>query len=297
MLKVYIYGLKCPEKGIVRYVGKSKNPKQRYSEHLSHTKARRYDNIHCYRWMAKLLKNNLKPELIILEECNIENWKEREKHWIAKFGLSNLLNMNEGGIEPPDNTGFKWTEEQKKNHPAHLRKGKSQWINTPHPLLGKEHPAKGQKRSKEFCELMRKQKLENMSYLISKKTGLDKDYYGYETEYHIDFTFQKQKCNVTIEVYDDKPSKPRLSSNTDGYHWLQFLLCQEPNCSKILELNFKEEVSRCQKAFGEKNIGYEQEDKETAWLTYDGVIDEAFVKLVAEVIEPRFANREQFFPE
>jgi excinuclease UvrABC nuclease subunit len=29
MLKVYIYGLKCPEKGIVRYVGKSKNPKKR----------------------------------------------------------------------------------------------------------------------------------------------------------------------------------------------------------------------------------------------------------------------------
>ena len=59
----YIYGLKCPEKEIIRYVGKSKKPKSRYSAHLSHTKAKRYDNIHLYRWIAKLLKNNLKPEL------------------------------------------------------------------------------------------------------------------------------------------------------------------------------------------------------------------------------------------
>ena len=159
--KVYIYGLKCPEKDIIRYVGKSKKPKSRYSSHLSHTKAKRYDNIHLYRWIAKLLKNGLKPELIILDTCIDDNWKEKEKEWIAKFGLSNLLNMNDGGIEPPDNTGFKWTEEQKKNHPSHLRKGKPQWVDIPHPLLGKEHPAKGQKRDKEFCELMRKQRLEN----------------------------------------------------------------------------------------------------------------------------------------
>jgi hypothetical protein len=132
-----------------------------------------------------------------------------------------------------------------------------------------------------------------MSYLITKKTGLDKDYYGYETEYHIDFTFEKQKCNVTIEVYDD--GDIRLSSNTDGYHWLQFLLCQEPNCLKFVELGFNEEIIRCQRVFGEKNIGYEQEGKETAWLTYDGVIDESFIEIVADIIEPRFANRERFF--
>jgi len=44
---------------------------------------------------------------------------------------------------------------------ADKRKGIPQWGDNPHPLLGKEHPAKGKKRSKEFCELMRKQKLEN----------------------------------------------------------------------------------------------------------------------------------------
>jgi hypothetical protein len=150
-----------------------------------------------------------------------------------------------------------------------------------------------------------------MAYVINKKTGLDVNYYGYKTEYHIDFTFQKQNCNVTIECYNDNdtqtywatrsthimPNRVRLKSNTDGYHWLQFFLCQEPNCSELRELNFDEEVARCQEAFGEKNIGYEQEGKETAWLTYDGIIDETFIKLVAEIIDPRFANRERFFPE
>ena len=159
--KVYIYGLKCPINSVIRYVGKSKNPKKRYSEHLSHTKASRYDNIHLYRWLAKLLRETIKPELIILEKCDNKDWKTKEKYWISKFGLDNLLNMNEGGIEPPDNTGFKWTEEQKANHPSHKRKGKPQWVDIPHPLLGKEHPAKGQKRSKEFCKLMREQRLEN----------------------------------------------------------------------------------------------------------------------------------------
>ncbi len=157
---IYIYGLKCPEKDVIRYIGKSKKPKSRYSTHLSHTKAKRYDNIHLYRWIAKLLRNNLKPELVILDTCSNHNWKDREKAWISKIGLDNLLNMNEGGIEPPDCTGRVWSEEHKKLF-SEQKKGKPQWVNKPHPLLGKEHPAKGQKRSKEFCELMRKRALEN----------------------------------------------------------------------------------------------------------------------------------------
>lgn len=160
---VYIYGLKCPEKGIIRYVGKSKKPKSRYSSHLSHTKAKRYDNIHLYRWIAKLLRNALKPELIILETCNHMDWKDKEKEWISKFGLDNLLNMNEGGIEPPDCTGRVLSEECKKNM-SKQKKGKHQWVDIPHPMLGKfgeDNPNYGQKRSKEFCERMRKHALEN----------------------------------------------------------------------------------------------------------------------------------------
>jgi hypothetical protein len=135
-----------------------------------------------------------------------------------------------------------------------------------------------------------------MAYTISKKEGLDKDYYGYENEYSIDFTFQKQKANVTVEIYTEHPNRVRISSNTDGYHWLQFLLCQEPNTPKMLDLDFKGEVSRCQAAFAPLGIEYAQEDKETAWLTYPLTYDEKeVVKIIADIIEPRFANRERFF--
>ena len=156
--KVYIYGLKCPETNIIRYVGKSKNPDKRIIRHIWNA-TKNPENIHLARWINKLIASGSKPILEILEECDLLDWKEKEKYWINK--LFNLCNRDEGGIEPPDNTGFKWTEEQKKNHPSHLRKGKPQWVDTPHPLLGKEHPAKGQKRDDEFCELMRKQRLEN----------------------------------------------------------------------------------------------------------------------------------------
>ena len=44
------------------------------------------------------------------------------------------------------------------------RKGKPQWVDKPHPMLGKfgeDNPNYGKNRSEEFCELMRKRALEN----------------------------------------------------------------------------------------------------------------------------------------
>lgn len=120
-----------------------------------------------------------------------ESWRSKRGFNICKVAGSVL------GIKMPDShkdacrkrmignkysVGRKWTEEEKKkigerssefwkNNTqikekmaktlSEQRKGKPQWVNIPHPMLGKEHPAKGQKRSKEFCELMRKRALEN----------------------------------------------------------------------------------------------------------------------------------------
>ena len=158
--EVYIYGLKCPETDAIRYIGKSKTPKKRYASHIFNAK-HKPDNIHLSRWILRLKKNNQTPLLVIIETTELINWKEREKYWISFYFGNSLCNKNEGGIEPPDNTGFKWSDEQKSKHNSHKRKGIPQWENIPHPLLGKEHPAKGQKRSKEFCNLMSKQRTEN----------------------------------------------------------------------------------------------------------------------------------------
>jgi hypothetical protein len=95
MKTTFIYILKCPKTGDIRYVGKSNNPKHRYNAHM------RTDNTascHKINWIQKLLKEGLKPELEILEEVSEENWKERERYYISKYReLYDLTNCKDGG--------------------------------------------------------------------------------------------------------------------------------------------------------------------------------------------------------
>lgn len=92
MNTTYIYGLKDPVSLEMRYVGKSNNPIKRLKHHIYNSK--KY-NRHCSSWIKSLLNNNLFPILEIIEECTLENWQEREIHWIGKF--DNLVNHTKGG--------------------------------------------------------------------------------------------------------------------------------------------------------------------------------------------------------
>lgn len=134
-----------------------------------------------------------------------------------------------------------------------------------------------------------------MSFTITKNENLDKEYCGYETEYSIDFQFQRQKANVTLEIWDEYPDKVRLNSNTDGYHWLQYFLSQKPRAEELVDMSYNDSVAKIQRLFTSINVGYEQEGKDTAWLTLDREMDEDLAKDIAQLIEPRFANRERFF--
>lgn len=149
MDNIAIYGLAHPRTHQVRYVGKSKNVRRRYSEHLSVT--RKGDkSFHLYHWLRKLQRQGLKPELVILETVMKEEWTEKERYWIAHYGLENLCNMNEGGVEPPDTTGRKKTVEERAKI-SRARRGKSIWSKErPHPALGKPSPLRGRKMSLDF---------------------------------------------------------------------------------------------------------------------------------------------------
>jgi group I intron endonuclease len=166
---VFIYALNHPVTGETRYVGKSKSPSRRLKEHLSKARRGKYENIHLGHWINKLEKEGLKPTLSILEECSVELWKDREKHHIAVF--ENLVNMNDGGIEPPDTTGRIKSDEERKKLSLY-RKGipRCEWDNTPHPALGKPSPCKGQKRTPEFCALMSQQRSLNNGMKGKKRT-------------------------------------------------------------------------------------------------------------------------------
>ena len=86
----YIYTLKHPITNEVRYVGKTIRPKRRLAEHLY-----QHPKNHRGNWVKSLLKQGLKPTLEVIEECNDNNWEQREKFWITQF--DNLTNSTDGG--------------------------------------------------------------------------------------------------------------------------------------------------------------------------------------------------------
>jgi len=114
MEKLYIYVLKCPE-GNIRYVGKTNNLKKRLSSHINEAKrgkGRRY----VLNWIKSLIILNLKPSIEIIEECNLENWQEREKYWINYYRklIPNLCNNADGGLGGTGTKNFSKEELQRK---------------------------------------------------------------------------------------------------------------------------------------------------------------------------------------
>lgn len=180
MCEIFIYGLVDPTNNQLRYVGKSVNPKNRFRKHLQESKKKvTYKD----RWVNKLLENNIKPELLIIDVVDINDWVFWEQHYIEYFKKigCKLTNATKGGDNPPIKTGKKRTKEEiekirksnlgkkrseetkkkismsKKGKPIeHLNNGKerslSHRINLSLSLRGRESPNKGKKYSKEHSE-------------------------------------------------------------------------------------------------------------------------------------------------
>jgi group I intron endonuclease len=126
--KVYIYGL-TDEYGIIRYVGKTINPNQRYSAHISSAKNKK---THKECWLYGLLIKGIKPKMIILEECS-ENWHEREKYHIKMY--YNLTNLTDGGDGV---TGIKMSDETKKKMSEQKKGEKNNFFGKQHTLESKK---------------------------------------------------------------------------------------------------------------------------------------------------------------
>lgn len=91
--EIYIYGLVCPETNNIRYVGKTEQSlKKRLNQHLY---SKKINNPYKWNWINKLKEKGLKPIIILIETCNINNWVEREKYWINQY--ENLTNLTQGG--------------------------------------------------------------------------------------------------------------------------------------------------------------------------------------------------------
>lgn len=150
---IYIYGLYDPRNDELRYIGKSKDPNQRLFDHLSTVKNNEISSK--ANWLRELISEGYIPLVKILEKTDDINWEEAEKRWIREGrekGL-NLLNVADGGNNPPDWLG-------KKQSPYHVQK---------------RVEARKAKGNYHHSEETRKKISENRK---GKATGTDNGFYG-----------------------------------------------------------------------------------------------------------------------
>jgi hypothetical protein len=96
---IYIYGLKCPLENYIRYIGKSTNPKKRLAGHISSALCGQY-NHRTARWIRKLYRLSLQPELLILHTVSDgERWQDIERQFISSADSRGwrLTNSTAGG--------------------------------------------------------------------------------------------------------------------------------------------------------------------------------------------------------
>lgn len=91
----YIYGLRDPRTDCICYVGKTNGLLRRLLQHMA------CDGSNAARvaWLAELKAQDMEPEIVVLEECDMETWPGAEIAWIAKGRALGwpLLNITEGG--------------------------------------------------------------------------------------------------------------------------------------------------------------------------------------------------------
>lgn len=94
MKEIVVYTLEDPLNGLIKYVGITRNPKKRLSEHLREKR----NNKKC-TWIKSLKSLGLAPILRELETTDEDNYQWVERYWISQFKTwgFELKNMTEGG--------------------------------------------------------------------------------------------------------------------------------------------------------------------------------------------------------
>lgn len=120
----FIYVLKCPTTGAIRYVGKTDNAVNRLRTHLA-TKSR------CHRsyWVQSLLKQGLKPILEVIDEVPMAEWQAWEAAYIQFFFEEghDRTNGTFGGDAPAMTEESRRKNSESKQGPKNPMFGKSSW--------------------------------------------------------------------------------------------------------------------------------------------------------------------------
>lgn len=120
---VYIYALIDTTSNCIRYVGKTVKPIQRRLQ-AHFTAARKNSAMHVHRWLRA---TNYNVEVVLLEECGMDEWQTEEQFWIMYFKAlgADLTNLTKGGEGAH---GRKCTlPEHRKNWLGDYCRGKAPW--------------------------------------------------------------------------------------------------------------------------------------------------------------------------
>ena len=102
-MELYIYTLSDPTSNEIRYIGKTKNMKDRLQRHMSPCNLKDTWQPKT-KWLKYLKNNNLKPIMEVLDIGHENNIDDLEVYWISQFKTwgYKLTNATKGG------DGFNW---------------------------------------------------------------------------------------------------------------------------------------------------------------------------------------------
>lgn len=166
---VYIYTLTDPRDGVVRYVGKTNDPKSRIRQHVYE----RNKNVKC-DWFHSVLKSGVRPILEPIEELvNVSDleWREAERFWISylKFLGCPLVNTDPGGKGTGSRSPNSCKLKGVKHTPERIAKSKEAWIHR--RIEGKTGNGwSGRKQTKESIE--KRLKTERLNRQLKISAGL-----------------------------------------------------------------------------------------------------------------------------
>lgn len=115
----FIYALIDPVTSQIRYIGKTHNPKYRYSHHVAPSSLRK--KSHKTHWISSLIEKGVKPLIRIVAQVDEEKANEMEIETIRRcraMGIP-LTNATDGGEGTP---GYTPSFEQRKKH-SEMMKG------------------------------------------------------------------------------------------------------------------------------------------------------------------------------